>query len=284
MKKLISVVILVAMVLSFTACEKELPTSNELLDNVFQSMEEVDSYKEEMDMTMEMYIESEDFGSETPVSLDVMAKVSAQYDLINEEMAMNMDLDMSSEDEDLTMKMGMEIFLVEGAVYSLLDFPMLPSQWTKTSVSEDYWGDVSYLEIQTDLLKAADVEVLKEERRENISCYVIQITPDFAELFRLMMNQMQTSLGEVSSSELEQISEIFNDYSVKVWIEKETYHIVFADIMMKIEATPEMMGEYGEEGMISISCIMNMKAYDYNKPVEIILPAEAEEAEENILM
>jgi hypothetical protein len=135
-----------------------------------------------------------------------------------------------------------------------------------------------------DLLRAADIEVLNEERRENIHCYVIKITPDLAELFQLMISQMQGSLGEMSSSEFGQISKMFDDYSVKMWIEKDTYHVLFADVTMKIEATPEMIGEYDEEGLLSIIATMSMKAYDYNEPVEIVLPAEAEEAEEDMMM
>ena len=284
MSKLIIVVILVAVIFTFAACEEALPTGNELLDNVLQAMEKVESYKETMYITMDMYLEAEGFGSETPLSIAVTAKANTQCDLTNKEMAMNMDFDMSSEDEDLAMKMGMEMFLLDGMMYSLLDFPMVPSQWTKTSVPQDYWGDVSYLESQMDLLKAADIEVLKEARRENIRCYVVQITPDLAELFQLLMNQMQASLGEISSSELEQISQMFHDFSVKMWIEKDTYHVLFADIMMKIEATPEMMGEYDQEGLFSINATMNMKAYDYNESVEIVLPAEADEAEEDMIM
>lgn len=284
MSKLIIVIILVAVVFTFTACEEALPTSNELLNNVLQAMEEVESYSEVMDINMNMYLDAEEFGSETPLSIVVTAKANAQYDLTHEEMAMKMDFDMSSEDDDLAMKMGMEIFLVNGIMYSLLDFPMVPSQWTKTSVPQDYWGDVSYLESQMDLLKAADIEVLKEERRENIRCYVVQITPNLAELFQLLMNQMKASLGEISSSEFEQISQMFHDFSVKMWIEKDTYHVLFADIMMKIEATPEMMGEYDQEGLFSINATMNMKAYDYNEPVEIILPAEADEAVNDMMM
>jgi hypothetical protein len=284
MSKLIIVMILIAMMFSFTACEEALPTGNELLDNVFQAMEKVESYKEEMDITMEMYLEAEEFSSETPLSIDVTTEVSARYDLTNEEMVMNIDFDMSSEDEDLAMKMGMKMYLLDSTMYSLLDFPMFPSQWTKTSVPQDYWGDVSYLESQMHLLQAADIQVLKEERRENIRCYVIQITPDLAELFQLMLSQLQASLGEMPSSELEQISEMFDDFSVKMWIEKDTYHILFADVTMKIELTPEMMGEYNEEGMLSINVTMSMKAYDYNEPVEIVLPVEAEEAEEGMMM
>ena len=284
MSKSIIVVILLALMFSFTACEETLPTGNELLDKVLQAMEEVESYKEERDITMEMYLEDEDFSLEAPFSIDVTAEASAQYDLTNEEMAMDMDFNMSSEDEDWSMQMGMEMFLVDGTMYSLLDFPILPSQWTKTSVPQDYWGDVSYLESQMDLLRAADIEVLNEERRENIQCYVIKITPDLAELFQIMMSQMQGSLGEMSSSEFGKISKMFHEYSVKMWIEKDTYHVLFADVTMKIEATPEMIGEYDEEGLFSINATMSMKAYDYNEPVEIILPAEAEEAEEDMMM
>ena len=52
---------------------------------------------------------------------------------------------------------------------------------------------------------------------------------------------------------------------------------------MKIEATPEMLGKDNEEGML-INLTMRMKAYDYNEPVGIILPIEAQKVEENIIM
>ena len=76
---------------------------------------------------------------------------------------------------------------------------------------------------------------------------------------------------------------MLDDYSIKIWIEKDTYHILFADITMKIEATPEMLGKDNEGGML-INLTMRMKAYDYNEPVGIILPIEAQKVEENIIM
>ena len=42
--------------------------------------------------------------------------------------------------------------------------------------------------MQMDILQAVDIQVLKEERRENVRCYVIQIVPDLTKLFRLVMS------------------------------------------------------------------------------------------------
>ena len=124
MGKLIIVVLLVVMMFPFMAWEETLPTGNELLDNVFQSIKKVESYKEQMDITMEIYLENEEFDSETQLSIVIAGEANAQYDITNEEMMMKIGFDMLSDDEDLSMKMGIEMFLVDGMIYSLFDFPM----------------------------------------------------------------------------------------------------------------------------------------------------------------
>ena len=59
MKKLLIIGILVIIILPMTACEEKLPTEEELITEVIQAMSGVNSYKEEMDMTMQFYVEAE---------------------------------------------------------------------------------------------------------------------------------------------------------------------------------------------------------------------------------
>ena len=47
---------------------------------------------------------------------------------------------------------------------------------------------------------------------------------------------------------------------------------------MAVESTPEVMDYLGEEGEITIDLTMSLLAYNYNQPVSIVLPPEAEEA------
>ena len=283
MKKLIISGVLIIMLLPFTACAEKLPTGDELISKVFMAMSGVDSYKEQMDITMQIYLEADEFTEEAPFTMDVAVDSTINYDVVNEEMEMNMEFDIATEGEDMTMKMAMVIYLVDGMLYTMMDIPMAPAEWTKSEVPEDYWDEMDYIEMQLDLLEAAEIEVLGKELKDSVECYMIQITPDMEKLFELMMDQTQTAFGEFSASEFEQISEMFKSYSVKMWVEKETSLIVYAALEMYIEATPEMMGVYDEEGFMSINATMNMKFFNYNQPVEIVLPPEAEDAEESFM-
>jgi len=281
MKKLIIWGILVMMLFSFTACGEQLPTAEELMDRVYEAMKDIDTYKGQMDITVQVYLEAEEFNDEMPFALDVTAEANISYDKDEEEMEVNIDVDIASGDEDMTMKMGIAMYLVDEMIYIMLDAPMAPAEWIKSSIPGDYLGDMDFFEMQLDLLEVADVEILRKERKENIECYLIQITPDIGQIFESMMDIAQVPVEEIPGQELEQITDIFQDFSVMVWIEKETYFVRYVTLEMSAEATPEMMDVYDEEGFMSINATMTMKAYDYNQPVEITLPAEAEEAEES---
>jgi hypothetical protein len=53
-----------------------------------------------------------------------------------------------------------------------------------------------------------------------------------------------------------------------------------AEIDMAMEFTPEDMGFPEEEGIMTMDIAMSFLGYDYNQPVSIVLPPEAEEAVE----
>jgi hypothetical protein len=76
----------------------------------------------------------------------------------------------------------------------------------------------------------------------------------------------------------ELLHEMFRSFSVKQWIAKDTYFLMKAEIDIAIETTPELMDYLGEEGETSIDITIIFVAYNYNQPVIIVLPPEAEEA------
>ena len=47
---------------------------------------------------------------------------------------------------------------------------------------------------------------------------------------------------------------------------------------MTVELTPEALGSPEEEGRITMDIVMILLTNDYNQPVSIVLPPEAEEA------
>ena len=76
------------------------------------------------------------------------------------------------------------------------------------------------------------------------------------------------------------LHDIFQNFSIKHWIAKDTYFIMKIEIDMITELTPEVQEYFGEEGTISMDTSLVFRAYKYNQPVSIELPPEAEEATE----
>ncbi|GAH86292.1 unnamed protein product, partial [marine sediment metagenome] len=134
-------------------------------------------------------------------------------------------------------------------------------------------------EPQLELLQGAQVEVIGSETVKGIDCYVFQLTPDMGQLWQTVMQQTRVA-GEEILPEVEEIflEEVFRSFSVKQWVAKDTYFITKAEIDMVMELTPEAMGFPEEEGEMTMNITMTLLAYDYNKPISIELPPEAEEA------
>jgi len=74
------------------------------------------------------------------------------------------------------------------------------------------------------------------------------------------------------------LREAFKNFSVKQWGAKDTYFLTKVEMYMAIELTPEALGFPEEEGLMTMDIKMDLLAYNYNQPVSIELPPEAEEA------
>ena len=146
---------------------------------------------------------------------------------------------------------------------------------------ERSWEQMRQVESQVELLEAAQVEVIGSERVRGIDCYVLQLTPDMEQLWQLAMQQAAVTGEEILPTVAEEfLREMFRSFSVKQWIAKDTYFLTKAEIDMAVELAPEAMGLPEEEGVLTMDIAITFLAYNYNQPVSIELPPEAEEAVE----
>ncbi len=146
----------------------------------------------------------------------------------------------------------------------------------KEEVPAERWGylkGISGLENYKELLETAQVKVIGSEKVKGVDCYVLQLTPDMVQLWQIVMRPAGVGVGRI----LPPVTE-FRSFSVKQWIAKDTYFLMRVEIDMAVESTPELMGYPGEEGEMSIDITFSFLAYNYNQPVSIVLPPEAEEA------
>nr|CBH39043.1 hypothetical protein BSM_25210 [uncultured archaeon] len=220
-------------------------------------------------------------------------------------MAMNINVN-TSEDmgEDANMGAGelpidipetieTEMYLINNTVYVKIDLgiPFMP--WIKMeqpvvnetyneTYNESYLPSQDQLELLLMMLQnCTNVTLLDDEVVNDTDCYVLKFELDFKKLLEFLMNQ--TTMDELGipgfenqdimdTDEIEDTIDMMN-MSMTGWIAKDTY------LVMKAEATVDMTTtnlDTEEEAKVAMD--FNMRLYDYNVPVTIELPPEAEAA------
>jgi predicted small lipoprotein YifL len=277
-KKILTMSLVLVIVLSFTACgeetkeELELPSAQEIVDGVIHSMDEIRTYQYDIDATWESTTEREGEAFIRTFS----QSYSWTLDIENRQGRVDITLEsMPKTEPDITG--GVEIYIIEGMAYSKMTTPGEEPTWEKEKAPDDWlekWqqsgqmGMVFYSDC-IEVLEAAQVEVIGSEMIGGIDCYVLEVTPDFQQLWKLFSHQLFQEPSDVTE---EYIQEVIRSFSVKHWIAKDTYFLMKAEIDIAVELTPETSGPSAmEQAMVLL-------AYNYNQPVYIVLPPEAEEA------
>lgn len=278
LKKVVGVSLLLTLVLSITACNGDkLPSAEEIIDGIIEALNNTETYKFDMDMDIEMTVEAE---GET-IEMTMGAVSSGTIDMENGEMKMDMVIDMVVPDEG-EMEMEMAIYVIDDMMYAGMDMPLLTEgpMWVKSEIPEGILKQMNQVESQIELLEYAQVKVLGSEKVRGIDCYVLEVTPDMDKLWELAMQQSDVAGETLPDIADEVIRDMFDSFSVKYYVAKDTYFLMRSVIDMTIELTPDDLGFPGEEGSMTMDITMELLAYDYNLPVSIELPPEAEDAEE----
>jgi hypothetical protein len=270
-KKILTISLVLAMVLSLVACV-QLPPAQEIVDGVIESLQDTRTYQFDMDMTMDIVAEVEGETDE----MTVVMSGSGALDLENRQMMM--DTTTSIAMPGLEMEMGMELYLIGDMMYMLIESPLWGATWSKLEMPEGTWEEMNQVEPQIELLEVAQVEVIGSERVGGVDCYVLDITPDMEQLWQMVMQQAELTGEPMPDVAEEFIQEMFRSFSVKQWVAKDTYFLAKVELDIAVELTPEAMGFPEEEGVMTMDIAISLLAYDYNQPVSIELPPEAEEA------
>jgi hypothetical protein len=268
--KILTVSLALVMVLSLAACAKE-PSAQEIVDGVIESLDDIRTYQFDMDMTMDVAGEAEGEVFEGTMVIDS----SGASDFENRQMRMDVTINVAVPGED-EIEMAMEMYLIGDMMYTMMEIPEMGPMWIKSEMPEEYWEEMRQVEPQMELLEVAQVEVIGSERVDGIDCYVLEVTPDLEQLWQIVMQQAEMA-GRMPDVAEEFLQEIFRSFSVKQWVAKDTYFMAKAEMDMAVELTSEAMG-FPEEGILIMDIAMVLLAYDYNQPVSIELPPEAEEA------
>jgi hypothetical protein len=284
-RKILAMSMVLVMLLAFSACGGEtLPTAEQIIDGAIQAQDDIRTYEFEMDMTMDMAGEAEGEAFEATIGMDY----SGALDTDNKEMRMTVTASAVATGEEEA-ETALEAYLVDGTGYSKTIAPGTEPEWEVDEFSEEEWeetweGIVEVLSLaapQLELLEAAEAEVIGSETVKGVDCYVLRLTPNIKQLWDTIMQQATMGFGGGLGLP-EFTEEIFNEasysLSVEQWVAKDTYFLMKVEIDTTIELTAEAMQV--TEGEMTIDTALTMLVYNYNQPVSIELPPEAEEAVE----
>ena len=292
MKRIMAVLLtmsLLAVICSLVmACEEELPTAKELIEKCVEAYEDINSYEMEMNTHMReaAYITGEEMLMDSSINEDANTRMTGAYDEKEQELSMVVSIEISVPDED-PMKIDMEIYFVDGWTYARMGMPSMEPQWVKSKMMYDEltheMGETGFIKPQMELLKSADADVTGIEKVGDVNCYVLELTPDRGDFWDMVMQQVLMTGGGTTYTPMEDLEEKIRSYSVKYWIDKNKYFLIKADIAANIEIALEAIGIFGEEGSVKMDITMTMRMFNYNKPVSIALPPEAQDAVEGTL-
>ena len=165
-------------------------------------------------------------------------------------------------------------------LYMMTDALGMGVTWMKSEMPPGSWEQMNQIGPQIEVLEAAKVKVKGSEVVGGVDCYVMEVTPDDIEQLWEIAKQQTGVAGGLPDIDEELVKEMLRNFSFKQWIAKDTYFLTKVEMEMDMELTPEAMGIPFAEGEINMDMVMTMLMYDYNQPVSIELPPEAEEAVE----
>jgi hypothetical protein len=279
--------LVLVMVLSFTACteeteeEVELPSAQEIVDGVIESLDEIKSHKFDTSVSLVMAGEAEGEAVEFTIEFNISGAVDIENKQIK--VVITGSYIMPGVDEP---EIAWEWYIIDDMAYIMTERPREGPMWQKDEFSETDWEEITevlgFAERQVELLQAADISIIGSEKIKGVDCYVLQLTPyDMEQLWKTAMEETDPLDMGVPAIAEEVLREAFASFSVKQWVTKDTYFLTKSEIDISMELTPEVkdaIGIGGElAGMRTTNIVASWLFYDYNQ-VSIELPPEAEEA------
>jgi hypothetical protein len=239
-------------------------TEQALIEGVVASVDEQEScrFETRVEGSLEGTMEGEYGG------MDLAMELHGTVDMSRRELEETFSIsgEISSQEGQVEMGVTELIYVIDDMMY--IGFPELgqPDAWIKGDMSQEIWESQDLLGRQIELLRGADVRLMRTESIRGVPCYVVDLSPDLD----LLGDVAESMLGGGAATGMSIDS--ISDYEYTGWYAKDTYFPMRVsaeyDIALKAESD-SLTGHYSTD----------MEIWDYNKAVSIQLPSEAGDAQ-----
>jgi hypothetical protein len=282
----------ILIVLTFPGCDEKAAddgtgasqfTQQELQDVLADSIiavENADTYRFTLDINMDIEVTGVSDAGKMEISMRADGVANITDDEMQTDLDMYMELDIPGMDGG-SQDMSAEVYMLNDWLYIKAKMTDVDEQWVKTPATEDIMGAYSMNMVDqqiTPLESMTDIKFIKYESLDGSQCYVLEIIPD-TESMKELLNDLQLTAETTDWSEL--MADMFRELSYKVWVDKDTKQMKKLRMTMNIEMDAEQAGVSDADfDKMTLDMEMEMTMKDYNEPVSITLPDEAEDAVE----
>ena len=282
MRKILSLVLVLILSFAFVGCgggaETLTPEQiDRLVANVTSALENTETYQFDMDMGMTMDVT----GGIQAGKITMDATGDGAISLVDQRMKMmlTMTMDMPYMGEQT---IEQESYFVEGWMFIRQSMAGIDLGWMKMEVPEGMWETQNQLDQQIKFLTGGNLSMVRylgSEKVAGVDCYVVEVTPDMGDLANYLSQQQ--GMEDLTALDLTQLIIAIKQFSIKEWLAKDSGLCMKASDRIYMEMTPELLDmTEGEFKKIAMDIDIEMTFRDYNKPVSIVLPPEALDAEE----
>lgn len=240
-------------------------TEQELIEAILASVDEQETYRFEMDLDGALKLTVDGEYSEMDSSVDYNGVIDTVDQEMQADMSMTMDSRAGGERERMTIPMR-TYFVGDMAYIGAPKGPGQPEEWIKGDVSWELWESQQLLSQQIELLRGAEVRSLRTESVKGTPCYVADISPDMD----VLLDMVNSLFGSVMGLGLTKDS--ISNFKYTGWYAQDTY------FPMRSRVEYDLTFEEGDDRLTGHYTV-DMVFSDYNEPLSVQLPPEAQDAQ-----
>lgn len=240
-------------------------TGEELIEGALASFDAQETCRFEMDGVGNLKGTMDGQSVKMTISMDYAGVIDMVDQEMQADMAMTMDLSVGAQRQKVTIPMRM--YFLGDMGYVGTEEPGQPEEWIKGDVSQELWESQEFQSQQVDLLRGAEVTILRTQSVRGTCCYVAEISPDM----EMLLDMVSSLLGGGTGVEL--TTDSISNLECTGWYAQDTYFPMQSRVEYDVtfeEDQDRLTGHY----------IVSMVLYDYNESVSVQLPPEAEDAED----
>lgn len=273
MKWLLITVVTILAVLS-TGCTQEQISEEELKEEISSSTDEIDTY--EFGMRAESSTELSRYGKKA--GLETITTGKGVVDRESKNMKLEMTTTMGVSGRSSTVGSRAKLYCMNDSLYmkTSIGISETPSGWLKMQMTEEGWNTQNQLDEYFELLNKSEVEVKGSEKVNGTDCYAVKVIPHNETLWEMMVNEpaMSKQMQEINRNEMK-----IENTSAKYWVAKDTCFPVKTETRMQLKLDSEALNVTSQEDLTAeMNLAVKVSYHNYNEPVSISLPQEAQNA------